>query len=124
LTVPRLALLLLAWSVTACSTLRVPVVPPLAGPVILGRPTSGLFVNVRAPLVFEFDETRVATKHGESHVTFVQDPLLTGLNVAWGDASVELAAEEAGISTVHYADYEFLSVLGIFVRFTTHVYGE
>jgi hypothetical protein len=88
-------------------------------------PPLGLaFANQRAPLTIDFDETPIGSKHGTAAVTFVQDPLLTGINLAWGDASVETAAEEGGINTVHYADYEVLNVLGIFVRFTTHAYGD
>ena len=44
--------------------------------------------------------------------------------MTWGDASIEAAAQEGGIQTVHYVDYEVLSVLGIYVQLTVEVSGD
>ena len=46
------------------------------------------------------------------------------LSVGWGDAALDAAARDAGITTICYADYELLEVLGIYKRATVHVYGK
>lgn len=43
---------------------------------------------------------------------------------AFGDASVQKAAREAGITRIHHVDYDDLSFLILFARYTTVVYGE
>lgn len=59
-----------------------------------------------------------ATKVGQSTATGVM-----GM-VAVGDASVEAAMKNGGITKVHHVDHEVLSVLGLFVTSTTIVKGE
>jgi len=54
----------------------------------------------------------------------IRDFLITGQGITWGDASVASAAKSAGITVVHHIDYEMMSVLGIYVEFTTIVYGD
>jgi len=45
--------------------------------------------------------------------------------VAWGDASTETAAKNAGITKIHHADYEdTLIFLGVYSSYTVVVYGE
>lgn len=48
---------------------------------------------------------------------------LLGL-IATGDASIEEAAKDAGITRIHHVDYQVTSILGLFVTYTTIVYGE
>ena len=109
----RLPPLLISLLIFSGCVHRAPVVPPIGL----------LFTSYRAPLVTDFDETPLGTKHGEAVVMFVAEPFL-GTSVAWGEADIETAAEEGGITTVHYADYDALIVLGFFRRFTVRVYGE
>jgi hypothetical protein len=44
--------------------------------------------------------------------------------IASGDASVEAAMKEGGITKVHTVSHESYSLLGLFARFTTRVTGE
>ncbi|MCM1301277.1 MAG: TRL-like family protein [Bacteroides cellulosilyticus] len=44
--------------------------------------------------------------------------------VAVGDASIQAAAKEAGITRIHHVDYQSKSYLGIYNVYTTIVYGE
>lgn len=44
--------------------------------------------------------------------------------VALGDASIQAAAKEAGISRIHHVDYESKSILGLYNVYTVIVYGE
>jgi hypothetical protein len=87
-------------------------------------PRGLLFTNQQAPLMTDFDETRLGPKHGKASVRYFRDPLFTGLDFAWDDACLRAAAKNGNITTVRHADYEFLSILGIFARFTVHAYGD
>ena len=44
--------------------------------------------------------------------------------VSTGDASINAAMINGGISKIHHVDYKSTSVLGVFATFTTIVYGE
>lgn len=59
-----------------------------------------------------------ASKHGESCATNV-----LGL-VAYGDASAHTAADNGGISKIQTVDYKTNTVLGVWARSCTHVFGE
>jgi len=54
---------------------------------------------------------------------YFHDPILTGMSFAWDDCSIEEAARNGKIKTVHYADYKWFSVLGIVCKTTVTVYG-
>lgn len=104
-----------ALLLTACGVARTraPVVPPLGV----------LFSNLRAPMQVHFEDTTLGPKRGTAQITYIMEPFL-GTSYAWGDASIEEAARDGQISTVHHADYEMLSVLGLYVRYTTYAYGD
>jgi hypothetical protein len=44
--------------------------------------------------------------------------------IATGDSSVKKAMENGGITKIHHVDYQVMNVLGIYVKYTTVVYGE
>jgi hypothetical protein len=44
--------------------------------------------------------------------------------IAVGDASIEAAMKDGGITKVHHVDYESKNILGIYATFTVVVYGE
>jgi len=100
---------LLSWTVltTSCAMLSAPVIPPPAAIQVY-----------KAPLDIDNDETLPGTLHGKSSTKNV-----LGL-VSWGDASIRAAVENGGISTIRSADYEFLTVLGIYSQYTTIVHGD
>ena len=108
---------LLFISSTGCGNAflwRTPVKPPVGV----------LFTQYSAPMTTEPGGVPATGKVGTASTFYVRDPLITGFDVAWEDASIEAAAEEGGISQVYYADYEVLQVLGVFGEFRTRVYGE
>ncbi len=43
---------------------------------------------------------------------------------AKGDASIQTAAKEAGITRIHHVDYHSTSIVGIINTYTIYVYGE
>ena len=66
-------------------------------------------------------------KHGSTSVHAFSVPIphtFDLIGVGWGDAALDTAAREAGITTIYYADYEWLEVLGVYRRATVCVYGE
>jgi hypothetical protein len=116
-----LARLALAAASVACglgctlSPVRVPVAPP--GGFILTYHS--------APLETNFEATPLGSRKGEAEVRFLREPFFTNLPlVTWGDGSLEAAMREGGIQTVHYVDYEVLSVLGIYTQLTVRVSGD
>ena len=110
----RIALAIVALG-TACLLLSgctgvafAPVIPPPAF----------VFTQYQAPLDVDYQNSPVTGKKGESSCINV-----LGL-VSVGDASARAAAEDANITRIEHADYGMLSVLGIFSKYTTIVYGE
>ena len=105
---------------TACQT------PGAGGFSVPVKPSVGvLFAHQLAPLQTDFDNTSFGKKTGSAEVRYLRDSIITGLPLAsWGSASIEDAARDGGITNVRHADYELLSVLGIYVELKTVVYGD
>ena len=95
---------------TGCAGIyRTPVQPP----------QGTAFTNIQAPVSTDFnEETPAGMETGKASTQNI-----LGL-VAWGDASVEQAAENGDLSRVNHVDYKFLNVLGIYSQYTTVAHGE
>ena len=44
--------------------------------------------------------------------------------VALGDASIQTAARDAGITRIHHVDYQAKSYVGVYTIYTVIVYGD
>ena len=44
--------------------------------------------------------------------------------MALGDASIQTAAREAGITRIHHVDYQMKSYVGLYTIYTIIVYGD
>ena len=78
-----------------------------------------VYSNVALPLDTNLDETTLGSKVGESQIQSVL------WAVAWGDAGMQAAAKNGGITTLRHADQRSLQVLmGIYARHKTIVYGD
>ena len=77
---------------------------------------AGLYHNVSTPVAAT--SNAVGTKVGKASATNV-----LGI-VATGDASINAAAKNAGIQKISHVDHKNFSVLGLFSKTTTFVYGE
>lgn len=92
------------------------------------RPPGGLFfANYKAPLTV--DQTgnaagSAAKRVSQSTTWYLHDILITGLDFAWDDAAIARIAQRGGITRISYADYEYLSILGVIQTFTVNVYGN
>ena len=114
----RLALVLAAAALfcQACAVGIAPVQPP----------GGGLFTWVKAPLETNFSATPVGSKVGTSETRYLYVPngYYVPLSFAWGDAAIEAAAADGLITKIHYADYEYLNILGVYNQVTIRVYGD
>jgi hypothetical protein len=58
-----------------------------------------------------------SSKVGEAKATAI-------VGVALGDASIETAMKNGGITKVHHVDTKVRNILGVYAEYTTVVYGE
>lgn len=78
--------------------------------------TGFIYTDVQGPLS--------ATNHdSNSKVGMATCTSILGL-VATGDASIEAAMQNGGITQIHHVDFKSKSILGIYAEFTTIVYGK
>ena len=80
---------------------------------------SCVYTNIVVPLDTDVQDTTLGDKVGRASNQSVL------WLVAWGDAGMQAAAANAGITTLKHADMEVLQVLfGLYTRTTTMVYGN
>ncbi len=89
----------------------------MAGCAMSTSPVTGtVFSNVKAPVT--------ATGYTRYHkVGTASAHSILGI-VALGDASIQAAMENGGINSVHHADYQSTSFLGLYARYKVIVYGD
>lgn len=76
----------------------------------------GLYTDVK-------DGLAVTGNAGSSKVGTAEAKSYLGL-VALGDASIQTAAREAGITRIHHVDYQAKSYVGLYTIYTVIVYGD
>ena len=91
-----------------CGLYSAPVVPP----------TGWAYSKIKAPLDADYGNTSLGSKTG---VAEMQNIL--GL-ISTGDCSIQAAAAQGKLTTIHHADYEYFNVLGVIQKFTVIVYGD
>ena len=69
------------------------------------------------------DGLAVTGNAGSSKVGTAEVKGYVGL-VAMGDASIQTAAREAGITRIHHVDYQSKSYVGVYTVYTIIVYGD
>ena len=90
----------------------------LSGCATATMPVSGLlFANVKAPL------TATASPEKPTRVGRASTRSILGL-IASGDASIQTAARNGGITEIHHVDYESQNFFGVLAEFTVVVYGN
>lgn len=83
-------------------------------------PRGFLFTKTTMPLDINLSQTASGSHHGRGNVKHLH----YYVDVMWSSNAIGDIARQNGIETIHYADVETLKVLGIFNRYTVHVYGE
>lgn len=81
-------------------------------------PIGIIYTNYQAPLFPDQTTGQVGSRSGQSHSISI-----LGL-VALGDASLQTAAQEGGISNIRHVDYQYDNILGIYQKYTTIARGE
>ncbi|MBP5534354.1 MAG: hypothetical protein J6Y03_02470 [Alphaproteobacteria bacterium] len=86
------------------------------------KPSDGiLFTYYEAPLTINFDKAKQVETKGEARTAHVSYYIF---RFAIGDASLEEAMEDGLLKDALYADYSWLSILGIIGRLQVHTYGD
>lgn len=85
-------------------------------------PGGALLTIYKAPLLVSYDDAAVSRNSGKASASYFHDIILTGLDFAWDDCSLDTAVSDGRFSRVGSADYSFFSVLGIYAKTTVHVY--
>lgn len=89
----------------------------LSGCAVAAAPTNGLlFTNVQGPI--NANEGTATSKEGKACANNI-----LGL-IASGDASIEAAKADGGISKITTVDHSSTSILGLYAQFCTVAYGE
>lgn len=79
-------------------------------------PVNGsLYVDMKAPIAV--GDASSASKMGTSKATAI-------IGIVTGDASIEAAMQNGGITKVHHVDAKVKNILGIYAEYETVVYGE
>ena len=102
------ALGLVGLFLTGCAY-RAPVMPP----------QGAIYTGISAPLTVDVEGQTVSPKKGEA-----SSSAILGL-FAWGDCSLQKAAQEGQLSTIEYCDYSYMSIVfGIYQSFTVTAHGK
>mgnify|MGYP003562698742 CR=1 FL=1 len=84
---------------------------------VVKAPLSGvIYTDVKAPFA-------VTSNSGSSKVGTAEATSILGI-VAQGDASIEAAAKQAGITKIHHVDEQSFKIFTFYARYTVYVYGE
>ncbi len=86
------------------------------GAYTLSPAFGALYTDVKAPW-------SITGNSGDAKVGMASCTSIFGL-IATGDASIQTAAKNAGITKIHHVDFQSKNILGIYAEFTTVVYGE
>lgn len=78
--------------------------------------TGFIYTSTEAPVAVT--DNPIGSKKGEAKAVSILGW------VAIGDASVQKAAKEAGITKISHVDEKSTGVLGLFAKYTVTVYGE
>lgn len=89
------------------------------------KPPRALITWYKAPVTTDFDATPVGTKVGRASTRYIRiwNPWWN-LDFAWSEADIAAAARNGGITTVTYVDHEYVSILGLYCKYTTIVHGD
>ena len=91
------------------------VIGSITGCTIVSPMNGALYTEVSGPVAV--GSASGTSKKGEAKATSI-------VGVALGDASIEAAMKNGGITKVHHVDTKVRNILGVYAEITTIVYGE
>ena len=107
----------------ALSKLKAPVMPPPG--VLYGDVHAPTMLGLEVPPLELGSRKGTATSHQIGLPPLPYPGLATGLDLfAWGEASVDKARKEGGITEVGVVDYRMQTFLFVYRRLTLEVYGH
>ena len=83
---------------------------------VMGPAIGTIYTDTQAPLAVT--SNAVGSKVGSAEAKSI-----LGI-VAIGDASVQAAAKQGGITRISHVDYKSYSILGVYAKITVYVYGD
>jgi hypothetical protein len=82
--------------------------------------TGILYTHVTNPLDTNMSQTPSGVDEAEGEVK----ELALYVSALWDSNAIGDIAKEHGMETVYYADLEVLRILGVWSKYTVHVYGK
>jgi len=79
-----------------------------------------LYTHTVEPLDINHKRTEAVQSSEQGDIKHIQ----YGVGVMWNSNAIGDIAKKHGMKTIHYADLERLSVLGVWYQYTVHVYGR
>ena len=86
-------------------------------------PFGVLYQQTKAPLSYN-TPFKISPKVGRANTSYIGIPTYPILSASVGDASIQQAAQSAGITKIHHVDYARTNILNVFTRIEVFVYGE
>lgn len=90
-------------------------------PVLSACTTGLVYTHTTRPLDLNLGGTEIGETRFTGEILHLQ---YKGLSTAWDSNAIGAIARKNEMETIYYADLEFLSVLGLWNRYTVHVYGK
>jgi len=91
--------------------------------VLPGCVSGLIYTHVTTPLDLDLNNTPVFTGRQQAGKGDTKT-IRYYVQIDWDSNAIGDIAKKAGLTEVHYADLETLSVLGIWTQKTVHVYGQ
>ena len=79
-----------------------------------------VYTHTVEPLDINQNRTEAVQSSEQGDIKHIQ----YGVGVMWNSNAIGDIAKKHGMKTIHYADLERLSVLGVWHQYTVHVYGQ
>ncbi len=92
-------------------------------PLLAGCGTGQIYQHTTVPLTHDFRATPTGIGGGKEGLGNIKH-VSYRIDVLWDTNAIGDAAKAGGLKTIHYADLETVSVLGIWNQYWLHVYGE
>jgi hypothetical protein len=91
--------------------------------LLLLAPLAGcqVYRHTVVPLDIDFSSETVQQRRAKDDIKRIT---YQSIDVEWGTNAVAEIARRDGMTTVHYVDYEVLSIFGAWTQTWIHVYGQ
>ncbi len=80
-----------------------------------------IYTHTMEPLSLDMYQTKVVQSEGTGNIKHIQ---VSPVGVAWDSVAFGDIAKKNGMNELYFADLETFQVLGIWNRYTVHLYGK